>query len=269
VSFHSPLYESLTLLASYASVTRRLRLGTAVFLLALRHPTIVAKVTATLDVLCGGRLILGVGVGGENPKEFEASGVPLGERGARVDEGIEVLRALWRDTPATFKGRFVSFEGVSIDPKPAQPGGPAVWIGGRSEAALARAARVGDGWISYLVTPARYRRSLERIREVADGAGRRLDGFVRAHLAFVTVGRDHESARATWVRRLTRRYNQDFGPLADRYAVAGPAPHCAAQLERFVEAGVDYIVLNAIAEPEAELEQLEAMAAEVVPRLRR
>src|SRR4030095_6910103 len=120
VSFHGPIYESLTLLASYASVTQKIRLGTAVYLLALRHPTIAAKVTSTLDALSGGRLIFGVGVGGENPKEFEAAGVPHQERGARVTEGIDVVRALWRDTPASFKGRFTSFEGVSIAPKPVQ-----------------------------------------------------------------------------------------------------------------------------------------------------
>src|SRR5712692_6161746 len=123
VSFHGPIYESLTLLATYAGITKRIRLGSGVYLLALRHPTIAAKITSTLDALSTGRLIFGVGVGGENPKEFEASGVPHRERGARVDEGIEVVRTLWRDTAATFKGRFTSFEGVSIDPKPAQPGG--------------------------------------------------------------------------------------------------------------------------------------------------
>src|SRR5256885_1027942 len=102
VSFHTPLYESLTLLASYAPITRRVRLGTAVYLLALRAPAVAAKVAATVDVLSGGRLVFGVGVGGENPKEFELCGVPRRERGARVSEGIDVVRTRWRDTPATF-----------------------------------------------------------------------------------------------------------------------------------------------------------------------
>src|SRR5438309_10800278 len=133
------MFWSLSRLASYDPNTSRLRLGTALCLPALRPPAISAKITATLDVLSGGRLVFGVGVGGENPKEFEASGVAHRERGARVDEGIEVLRALWRDTPATFKGRFTSFDAVSIDPKPVQPGGPPIWVGGRSDAALARA----------------------------------------------------------------------------------------------------------------------------------
>jgi len=268
VSFYLPMYESLTLLASYAGVTTRLRIGTAVYLLALRHPTIVAKITSTLDALSGGRLVLGVGVGGENPKEFEASGVPHRERGARVDEGIEVLRTLWRDAPATFKGRFTSFEGVSLDPKPVQPGGPPIWIGGRSDAALARAGRLGQGWVSYVVTPDRYRQSLEKIRAAAGAAGRSLDGLARAHLAFITVGRDYESARAAWVSRLSQRYNQDFGPLAGRYGVIGTPAQCAETLAKFVEAGCEYFILNPIGDPADDGPQIETIAAEILPRFR-
>src|SRR5438132_7470463 len=219
VSFHNPLYESLTLLASYASITTRLKLGTGVYLLALRQPAIAAKITATLDVLSGGRLIFGVGVGGENPKEFELTSSPHKERGARVTEGIDVVRTLWRDTPASFDGRFTKFTGVSIDPKPVQKPGPPIWIGGRSDAALARAGRQGDGWISYVVQPSRFKDSLAKIHAAA--GGRSLDGFVAAHLTFITVGKDYESAKATWVRLLSKRYAQDFGPLAEKYGVIG------------------------------------------------
>src|SRR5215831_9644186 len=238
MSFHNPLYESLTLLASYVPITRRIKLGIAVYLLALRAPAVAAKMTATLDVLSGGRLVFGVGVGGENPKEFELAGVPHRERGARVTEGIDVVRALWRDTPASFQGRFTRFDGVSIDPKPVQRPGPPIWVGGRSDAALVRAARQGDGWISYVVLAERYAQSAARIREEAERAGRRLDSFVNAHLAFITVGDNYEKARATWVRLLSKRYAQDFGPLAQKYGIIGTAAQCAEQLERFRAAGV-------------------------------
>jgi probable F420-dependent oxidoreductase len=269
VSFHGPIYDSLTLLASYASITSRVKLGTAVYLLALRHPTIAAKITSTLDALSGGRLIFGVGVGGENPKEFEASGVPHGERGARVSEGIEVVRALWTQTPATFKGRFTSFEGVSLDPKPVQPGGPPIWLGGRSDAALARAGRLGQGWVSYVVTPERYRQSLQKIETAAHAAGRSLDGFARAHLTFITIGNDFETARDSWVRRLSQRYNQDFAPLAGRYGVIGTPAQCIERLEQFVDAGCNYFLLNAIGDVKQEREQLEIMAAEILPHFAR
>ena len=268
VSFHGPIYDSLTLLASYASVTTRIRLGSAVYLLALRHPTVAAKITSTLDALSGGRLIFGVGVGGENPKEFEACGIPHKERGARVTEGIDVVRALWRDTPASFKGRFTSFEGVSLDPKPVQRPGPPIWIGGRSDAALARAGRQGDGWVSYVVQPERYKASLEKIHAAAAAAGRRLDGFVAAHLAFVTVGRDYETAERTWVARLSQRYAQDFGPLARKYGIIGTAEQCAEAIERFVAGGCNYVLMNAICDPADERAQLEAFAADILPRFR-
>ena len=267
VSFHNPLYESTTLLAAYASITTRIRLGTAVYLLALRPAAIAAKVSATLDALSGGRFIFGVGVGGENPKEFELCGVPHRERGARVTEGIDAVRTLWRDTPATFHGRFTNFTAVSIDPKPVQRPGPPIWVGGRSDAALARAGRQGDGWVSYVVQAERFAQSLDKIRAAAHAAGRTLEDFTAAHLAFVTLGRDWESAKAEWVRALTKRYNQDFEPLAKKYGIIGTAEQCAEQLERFRAAGCGYVIVNAIGEPERELEQLERFAKDVRPLL--
>jgi probable F420-dependent oxidoreductase len=266
ISFHNPIFESLTLLASYAGITSRIKLGTAVYLLALRPPAVAAKMTATLDVLSGGRLIFGVGVGGENPKEFEVAGVPHRERGARVTEAIDVVRALWRDTPASFQGRFTRFAGVSIDPKPAQRPGPPIWIGGRSDAALVRAARQGDGWISYVVHAERFARSVARIREEAERNRRALTGFVNAHLAFVTIGDDYERARGTWVRLLSKRYAQDFGPLAAKYGIIGTAAQCVEQLGRFVEAGCACFVMNPICDNEDTERQFEQIAAEVLPR---
>jgi len=266
VSFHNPIFESVTLLASYASITTRIKLGTGVYLLALRSPAIAAKTSATLDVLSGGRLIFGVGVGGENPKEFEVCGVPHKERGARVTEGIDAVRALWRDTPASFSGRFTRFDKVSIDPKPVQQPGPPIWIGGRSDAALLRAARQGDGWMAYVVHADRYAQSAAKIREEADRAGRTLDGFVNAHLAFVTIGNDYEKARDTWVRLLSRRYAQDFGPLAAKYGIIGTAAQCAEQLERFIAAGCSSFVMNPICDNEDTERQFEQIAAEILPR---
>jgi probable F420-dependent oxidoreductase len=269
VSFHGAIHESLTLLATFVPITRRLRLGTAVYLLALRAPAIAAKASATLDVMSGGRLIFGVGVGGENPKEFELCGVPHRERGARVTEGIDVVRALWRDTPATFKGRFTQFENVSIDPKPVQQPGPPIWIGGRSDAALARAGRQGDGWVSYVVQPDRYAQSVDKIRSAAHTAGRPLDGFAFGHLGFITVGRDWESAKEVWVKHLSRRYAQDFEPLARKYGIIGTPAQCAEQLARFEAAGCNYLIANAIGDPRDERDQIERIAADILPLLRR
>ena len=266
VSFHNPMYESLTLLATYIPITSRIRLGTAVYLLSLRTPAIAAKVTSTLDALSGGRLIFGVGVGGENPKEFEVVGVPHGERGARVTEGIDVVRTLWRDSPASFQGRFTRFQGVSLDPKPVQKPGPPIWIGGRSDAALTRAGRQGDGWVSYVVQPERFAQSVDKIRAAA--AGRSLDGFAFGHLGFITVGRDWESAKKVWVEALTKRYAQDFEPLARKYGIIGTPEQCAEQLARFEAAGCNYLIANPIGDPRDERDQVERIAADILPLLR-
>ena len=268
VSFHGAIYESLTLLASYAGITTRARLGVGVYLLALRQPTVAAKISSTLDVLSGGRLIFGVGVGGENPKEFEACGIPHKERGARVTESIDVVRTLWRDSPASFKGRFTEFEGVSNDPKPVQKPAPPIWVGGRSDAALARAGRQGDGWISYVVQPERYKQSVAKIEAAAEAAGRSLAGFEKAHLTFITVGKDYESAERVWVDRLSKRYAQDFGPLARKYGIIGTPAQCAEQLQRFIDAGCSYFVLDAICDAADEARQIEIFAAELFPKFK-
>src|SRR5256886_8927060 len=144
-----------------------------------------------------------------------------------------------------------------------------MWVGGRSDAALVRAGSQGDGWVSYVVQPERYARSLEKIREAAHAAGRSLTGFTGAHLAFITVGRDYERARKTWVSVLSRRYAQDFEPLAKKYGVIGTPEQCAAQLAAFRDAGCTYFLLSAIGDPRDEREQLETIAAEVLPRVDR
>ena len=267
LAFAVPIADPLIQFAAAAVLTDKVTMIPAVYLLPLRHPSAVAKQVATLDRMCEGRLIFGVGVGGENPKEFELAGVPHKERGARVNEAIDAVRALWRDTPASFHGRFTRFEGVSIDPKPVQQP-PPIWIGGRSDAALARAGRQGDGWMSYVVQADRYAQSLDKIRAAAAAAGRSMDAFTAAHLVFITVGRDYEAAKRAWVSVLSKRYAQDFEPLAKRYGVIGTPEQCVEQLERFRTAGCNYFVMSAIGDPRDERAQLETIAAEIIPRFR-
>ncbi|MCS5619864.1 MAG: LLM class flavin-dependent oxidoreductase, partial [Myxococcota bacterium] len=120
ISFHIPIMESLTLLTYVAAVTERLRLCTGVYLVPLRHPTTSAKVVSTLDVLSNGRVTLGVGVGGEFPPEFQATGVPVEERGRRTDEGIEIMRKLFSEDGVVYKGDHFEFGPVSLNPKPVQ-----------------------------------------------------------------------------------------------------------------------------------------------------
>jgi probable F420-dependent oxidoreductase len=269
LAFHNPTLDALGALSYVAALTRRVRIGPCVYLLALRHPTTVAKQVAALDVLSGGRLVFGVGVGGEFPKEFEAAGVPHRERGARVDEGIAVCRALWGPSPVSFEGRFTRFADVVFEPKPLQPGGPPIWIGGRSDAALRRAAQLGDGWVSYLVTPERFRASLGKIEAFAREAGRPLGAgrsFEPAHVLFTVVDDDMAAAHATAAGFLERQYQQPFDDLAKKYCLLGPPAACAERLAEFVAAGVRTLIIY-FTVPAARIpDQLERFAAEIMPR---
>ncbi len=165
------IYEPLITLAYLAGVTSRVRLGTSVYLLPLRNPLVAAKQVASLDQLSGGRLVLGVGVGWLEG-EFEALGVPFRERGSRTDEAIAVLKALCGQERAEFRGRYHSFTGVGFLPKPVQRPHPPLWIGGRSDAAIRRAARVGDGWHPSHLTTDELRRGIAELHAECDRAGR-------------------------------------------------------------------------------------------------
>lgn len=195
LSFVNPILDLGVALATFAAVTRQIAIGAAVVLLPLRHPSLVAKQAASLDYVSGGRLLLGLGVGGEGPGDFEAAGVPVAERGARADEGMEALRVLLRDRPASFAGRYYRFADVSIEPAPAQAGGPPLLVGGRSDAAIRRAARLGDGWLPYMVSSGRYARGLEALDEEARIAGRESAQRFRGLVLFAHVDDDGERAR--------------------------------------------------------------------------
>ena len=173
ISFPAAILDPLLQLAQAAVVSRRLMFGTSVYLLPLRHPVPVAKQVATLDHLSEGRFIFGVGVGGEFPKEYASCGVPINERGPRLTEAIPLLRKLWSGEPVSHEGRYyAAFESVPMQPPARQPGGPPIWCGGRSDGALARAGRLADGWIAYVVTPEMYKAGLDKIAAAAREAGR-------------------------------------------------------------------------------------------------
>ncbi len=142
----TPIYDAFAYLAFLAGHTARLRLGTHVFNIGLRHPFTTARGVQTVDVLSGGRFEFGVGASWLE-EEWVATELDFASRGRRVDEAIEVCKALWRDDTVTHHGQFFSFDGVVFEPKPVQRPWPPILVGGESKAALRRAARLGDGWI--------------------------------------------------------------------------------------------------------------------------
>ena len=268
ISFPLSIFDPLLQLAQAAVVSRRLQLGTAVYLLPLRHPTPVAKQVSTLDHLTEGRFIFGVGVGGEFPKEYEACGVPIGERGARLSESLAVMRKLWSGEPASHKGRFFQFEDVTMQPPPRQAGGPPIWCGGRSDPALQRIGRLTDGWMSYVVTPDMFRQGLEKIAAAASAAARTFDrSFGTAHLLFTRIDDTYEKALDAATVSLSTRYAMDFRKAAQRYCALGPPQQVVESIRRFHAVGVRHLILDFVGPYEERFTEIERFAREALPLL--
>lgn len=254
VSFHIPVVDALTLLTFASAVTQTIRVGTAVYLLPLRHPTTSAKVIASLDMLSGGRLALGVGVGGEFPPEFQATGVPLAERGSRADEAIEIMRRLWSEDDVEHSGRHFEIGPISIDPKPLQPGGPPILVGGRKAPSMRRAGRLGDGYISHMCSPEFFAANLQQIAHHASEAGRRDVPFETTCFIFTVVDDDYEAAHARASQMLGRIYNTDFREASKKYCLLGRAEDCLEQMQRFVDAGARRFILSPLMDANAVIE---------------
>jgi probable F420-dependent oxidoreductase len=268
IAFAVSILDPLLQLAQAAVVSRRLLLGTNVYLLPLRHPGPVAKQVASLDHLCEGRLIFGVGVGGEFPKEFAVAGVPLAERGGRLSAAISLLRELWSGEPVSYSGKyFGEFSEVVMQPPARQPAGPPIWCGGRADAALARAGRLADGWISYVVTPDQYRAALAKIEGAVGAAGRKPDRFGTGHLLFARLDDSYDKALDAAALSLSQRYAMDFRRAAERYAALGEPEQVAQRIRDFWDAGARHIVIDLVGPYEERPRQIEAFARDVLPLL--
>jgi alkanesulfonate monooxygenase SsuD/methylene tetrahydromethanopterin reductase-like flavin-dependent oxidoreductase (luciferase family) len=236
-------------------------------LLPLYPPAVVAKQIADLDRATGGRITLGIGVGGEYPGEFRAAQVPLAERGARADEAIPLLRTLWSGATVSHEGRFFTMEDVRIHPPPVQTGGVPIVVAGRRPVAMRRAVLLGDGWMPYLYSPRRYAESVTTIREIATREGRDLQGFEWFAFVFVAIDDDGDRARASAVEFLGGAYaSGDFPAMIRRVAAAGTPDEVATTLQAFVDAGARHFVFTPTVRGSARA-QLDRLFAEVVPRL--
>src|SRR6266404_3955365 len=168
--------EPVTVLTAAAMATDRARLGSTVFILGHRHPVVMAKMLTTIDVLSGGRLICGVGVGWWK-EELDILGVPFHQRGRQADEMLRVFKALWTQDNPAFEGEFFRFRDVGFAPKPVQKPHPPIWVGGDSPGAFRRVATLGDGWHATSKTPAQLAEALGRLRKAADEARRPLESI--------------------------------------------------------------------------------------------
>lgn len=252
--FSSPILDSTAAVAILGALTTRVKVGTNVLQLPLRRPIDVAKSYATISHLTGGRVVLGVGVGGEFETEWHAAGVNPRERGARCDEAIDTLGWLWEGRTAS--GRFSSSPGLAIDPPPVGGRVP-IWVGGRAEAAVRRAARC-DGSLSMWVSPRRCSEIRAQISELRSGD---VEGFTFGLELLAHVDDDLARARHD-VREAIRRLNLDPDKI-EKYTAYGPPERVAEQVAQYVDAGIGHVSFYLPGEGWSE--QAKRVASEVIP----
>ena len=257
-----PVIQPLTTLSMAAAVTSNIGLGTAVVLASLRHPIHLANEAANLDYLSGGRLSLGISLGGR-PEEFEALGIPIRRRKGRLEETIELLRKLWSESQVSYQGRHFKVENASITSRPVRSEGIPIFLAGGSEPALRRAATQSDGWVhGSQGTPEEMAQRCQAIRTYAAEAGRDAESLELGKLIYIAIDDNKDRAKA----RLEPWLHAYYGPQYDvnRFCAMGTPQECAAYVTSYIDAGVTMPVLGLSGPDVAELERLHG---EVLPLL--
>lgn len=259
VSFYTGLgMDGLIQAALVAALEPRLVVNVGVYLLALRHPVAVARQLATLGEAAPGRIVLGVGVGGEDRHEIEICGVDPRTRGRRTDECLQALRGLLSGEPTTIHGEFVAFDRALIRPAP-DPRIPIV-IGGRSGAAVKRTARHGDGWLGVWCSPTRYAAVVREVTELAAEANRGAVDWQHGLQVWVGVDTDRARARERLAARMQGMYRTPFERF-ERYSPYGTAAEIADALAPYIESGCrSFNVMAVGSSPETEIEGVAAVA---------
>ncbi len=254
--------EPVVLLSTAAAVTSRIGLGTGVMLAGLRGAAPLAKQTATLQWISNGRFRIGVGAGGVYAKEFEAAGVPLAERGRRLDDTLEAVRALWSGAPVSLHNTAIDVDDATLDLVPSPP--IPVWVGGRSRPAQHRAARVGDAWRPFVTTPEHFAEGLANVRSEAVALGRDPASIRPALQLWGMFDDDLAVALPTIAERIESTYRVPFERF-ERYTVYGDAEMWVARLREYAEAGVRHF--NLVFAGGDRIAQLARIAFEVIPAL--
>jgi len=254
VTFYGSGSDALIKLAPIAAVTTKLELQTCVYLLALRHPTPVALQAAMVDQLSHGRLVMGIGIGGEDANEWWACGVDPKTRARRTDESMQILRSLWTQEETSFDGKYFKLDKVRMRPKPFRATGVTMQAGGRSDAALRRTARYADGWTGIWVSQRRFTEAGEKIAEFAAEAGRADVTFPRGMQFWMGVDADREAARKKVAGSMEAFYRIPFAGF-EKYTPYGTPEEIAEFIAPYIEAGCAHLNFVVADEPEAVLER--------------
>ena len=252
IAYREEMLDPLAVLAWLAGVTERIALGSSVIILPYRSPVPVAKLLASVDVLSGGRLIFGAGVGWMEG-EFLALGVPFAERGSRTDEALELFQKVWTEREPEIETRRHRLHGLVASPMPLQRPRPPIWIGGASEGAYRRAAR-HDGWHSTSATPEAFRQGADAVRRFWTEGGRAGNPVLSLRIPF-------------WLDGI-HRPGTDMGYLRGRHAIHGTVRQVVAMLREYAAVGVSHVALDvSLSTYPAILETIDVLAGEVRPAL--
>ncbi len=251
--------EPVSLLSYVAAMTSRVRLGTAVFVLPQHNPVQLAKELATLDVLSGGRVDAGFGIGNENAPHDAAFGIPAGRRVKRLRESLAVMRALWSERKASYDGEFFQLKDIRMEPKPVQRPGPPVWFGGRVEPALRRAVRLGDAWMGPGSSSIdEFREHAGILRQALEDQDRDPATFTISKRLYLAIDDNRERAEG----RLREWFAHVYGSadLANAVAVWGPESYVRERIEEVIDLGAEHMLLHPVFDFDEHLEALASLA---------
>ncbi|MBT4045263.1 MAG: LLM class flavin-dependent oxidoreductase [Rhodospirillaceae bacterium] len=268
VSFYGDTANGFVSLSVAAGATQHIQLMSTITLVPLYPAALLAKMGAALDVASGGRYSLGVGVGGEFANEFAACGVPINERGARTDDALEVITRTWTATDVTYDGRFTKLENFSLKPLPIQKPRPPIWVSGRSDAAMRRAAKYADGWLPYMYTPEQLADSITKIRAYGEDLGRDMSDFTFGMYVFTAINEDNDLGVKYAADRLSVQYSQDFSQLVHKFALAGDPDHCQARLQEYVDAGASLVFVSSACPDDYIDRNLQMISSDLIPNFR-
>jgi probable F420-dependent oxidoreductase len=267
-------YEATTMLSYLAGETKKITLGVACLVMPCRNPIYAAKQYATLDLLCKGRLIVGVGLGSKATREsdeFGVFGVSYDKRGDRTDEYIEAMKAIWTEPLASYKGKFIEFNNAEIFPKPMQKPHPPVWVGGWMKLAAKRAGKYGEGWIPGWLSPMEMKVGCDLLAQTARENGRDPSKITIAVEKLATIGKTRDEGLNLAVPTLktsSESYERDINSMQfalDRH-IFGSVDDVRRRVDEFVEAGVQHFELKIIYPTiDSLIKQMTLWAEEILP----
>jgi probable F420-dependent oxidoreductase len=257
------ILEPVTFLSYVAGRLGKMKLGTSTLVLPTRNPIVLAKELATLDFLSRGRLFPAIGLGGEDSKDLQAVGVSKKERAGRADEMIVLMRRLWTEENVTFQGRFFSVEDVTIMPQPWQKNGLPIWIGGRSEAALRRTGRLGDGWLVSSVSPTEVEAGIQSIRAYAAAAERQVPEDHYGVLIPFYFAASSDDAVEIAGRSVRPRPDMPVG----EFTAFGTPDEVRGKVQAYIAAGATKFIMRPCGPFENWREQVRLLAQEVIQPL--